>query len=138
MGDASGGPNDVRIAIANLRGEIQSLSQTIDGRLNMHGQDIASLKMRMKESEDFRVEMRSRWDHFDGVQESEKAAQAERHQQNLNAINSMGSKIALGMLVVGILGLIIAAVSAAIAYQAGVRHARVNTSDLPTSYEARR
>jgi hypothetical protein len=103
----------------------------------MHERDIASLKLRMKESEDFRVEMRSRWDHFDGVQEAEKEATVQRHQQNIDAINGMGSKIAIGMLIVAILGLIMAGVSAAIAYQAGTRHARF-TSDLPTTYDARR
>jgi hypothetical protein len=120
------------VRLAELAGEIKTLRETLDGRLNLHERDITSLKLRMEQSETFRVERRKRWDHFDGVQEAEKKIQAARHEENVQNLQKVANKIGTGNLIIVLLGLLLSIAVAIVGYQAGVHHAKLDPYHLLT------
>ena len=125
-------PSGPSVRLAELAGEIKTLRETLDGRLNLHERDISSLKRRMEQSEEFRVEMRKRWDHFDGVQEAEKKIQAERHEENIRNLQKVSNKIGTANLIVVLLGLLLSIALAIVGYQAGAHHAQLDPHHLLT------
>jgi len=127
-------PSGASVRIAELAGEIKTLRETLDGRLNLHERDITSLKFRMEQSEAFRVEMRRRWDHFDGVQEAEKKLQAARHEENVQNLQKVANKIGTGNLIIVLLGLLLSIAVAIVGYQAGVHHANLDPLHILTHY----
>jgi len=76
-----------RVDIVELSGKIDALKEAIDGRFGTHDRRLKDLEVWRNVSEGFHVEMRKRWDHFDGMQEAEKETQLERHRSNANKIN---------------------------------------------------
>ena len=75
------------VDIAKLSGKIDELKASIDGRFGIHERRLKDLEAWQGESEEFHVEMRKRWDRFDGNQEAEKKIQEERHRSNAAKIN---------------------------------------------------
>lgn len=85
--------------IAELSGKIDELKASIDGRFGLHERRLKDLELWKEESQEFHVEMRKRWDRFDGNQESEQRIQTERHRANAAKINFL-------LLLVGVLTLL--------------------------------
>lgn len=80
-------PENRMVDIAKLSGKIDELKASIDGRFGIHERRLKDLEAWQNESEVFHVEMRKRWDRFDGNQEAEKKIQEERHRSNAAKIN---------------------------------------------------
>ena len=80
-------PDERRVDIAELVGKIDQLKASIDGRFKLHDRRLSTLETWQRTSEAFHVEMRGRWDHFDGAQEKAEELQAERHRSNAAKIN---------------------------------------------------
>jgi len=75
------------VDIAELSGKIDELKASIDGRFGMYERRVKDLELWKEESQEFHVEMRKRWDRFDGNMEAENRIQTERHKANAAKIN---------------------------------------------------
>jgi len=84
----------------------------------------------MEQSEAFRVEMRRRWDHFDGVQEAEKKLQAARHEENVQNLQKVANKIGTGNLIIVLLGLLLSIAVAIVA----IRLAYIMPTSTPSIF----
>jgi hypothetical protein len=80
-------PDERRIDLSKILGTIGELKEHVEGRFKRHDDRIERLESWQKASEAFHVEMRKRWDHFDGAQEKAEELQAERHRSNAAKIN---------------------------------------------------
>jgi hypothetical protein len=90
-------PDERRIDLSKILGTIGELKEHVEGRFKRHDDRIERLESWQKASEAFHVEMRKRWDHFDGAQEKAEELQAERHRSNA-AINLIMLLVAIARL----------------------------------------
>jgi hypothetical protein len=123
-------PEDHRLDITKLVGTIGELKASIDGRFVIHERRLSELESWQKKSEDFHVEMRKRWDRFDGAQAAQEKIQALRHEENQTAMQSVANKIGTANLIVAILGVLLALALGIIGYQAGTHHAQLDPTHL--------
>jgi hypothetical protein len=118
--------------IERLAGDWNGKHATLSGRLDQHHNEISDLDDRLKSTEEFQVTIARKWDYSEGVRVTEEKHQQERHAQNIEAINRMGTRIALGGLIVAFLMLIFTVAASIISYEAGLHKSADVPHPIPT------
>ena len=78
------------------------------GRIDLVEGRLAPLEKWKTISEDFHMEMRGRWDHFDGMQEAEAKIQEQRHQSNATKLNIITILVLIATAIIGFMGVVVA------------------------------
>lgn len=80
----------------------------LSGRIDVLDGRIRPLEAWKKVSEEFHMEMRQRWDHFDGVQEAEARIQEQRHQANKSRLDLITVLVLVATCIITFMGVVVA------------------------------